>query len=91
MKEYTSSFTIEANSPEDAIEKMTALSTLAMKLKTIELQNFIAAQTPKDVKLKLTALSILAEKLTANELDKLADVVENNPYKTALAKKYLGL
>ncbi len=60
MKPYTFNFTIEAESPEEA-------------------------------KMKMTALSVLASKLRAFELHKLAHVVEKEPVKLALAKKYMGL
>ncbi|MEY3412271.1 MAG: hypothetical protein RIQ70_959 [Bacteroidota bacterium] len=40
---------------------------------------------------KLKAASILMQKLKSNEIRKLADVVKNDPIKTALAKKALGL
>ncbi len=40
---------------------------------------------------KIEALTVLANKLTAKELKKLAHVVANDPVKTALAKKYLGV
>jgi hypothetical protein len=63
----------------------------------------ITAATEAEAKAKMTALTalasklttqtliVLATKLTAKELEKLADVVQNNPVKTALGKKYLGL
>lgn len=41
--------------------------------------------------LKMSSLSILASRLKANELAKLAHIVKNDPVKTTLAKKYLGL
>lgn len=40
---------------------------------------------------KLRAVTILMQKLKTNELAKLADVVKNDPVKTAFAKKALGL
>lgn len=40
---------------------------------------------------KIEALTVLANKLSAKELKKLAHVVANDPVKTALAKKYLGV
>lgn len=63
----------------------------------------IPPHTEAEAKAKMTALTALASKLctktlivlstklTARELEKLADVVEHNPVKTALGKKYLGL
>ncbi len=62
----------------------------------------IAANTEKEADEKMTALSQLASKLSANtlstlskklsaaELDKLAWVINNEPIKTAMAKKALG-
>jgi hypothetical protein len=40
---------------------------------------------------KLKSASTLMQKLKVNEIRKLADVVKNDPIKTALAKKALGL
>ncbi|HJV19387.1 MAG TPA: hypothetical protein VJ552_05860 [Sediminibacterium sp.] len=40
---------------------------------------------------KMQALSILATKLSVKEICKLADVIQHDPIKTALAKKYLGV
>ncbi|MEY3377047.1 MAG: hypothetical protein RL463_1357 [Bacteroidota bacterium] len=60
MAKYNYEISIEANSEQEAIEKLKSASTLMQKLK-------------------------------ANEIRKLADVVKNDPIKTALAKKALGL
>lgn len=46
-------------------------------------------QTEADA--KMTALTTLASKLSQKELTKLAHVIKNDPVKTALAKKYLGV
>jgi hypothetical protein len=51
----------------------------------------IEAASEAEADTKMRAVSVLLKKLKANELAKLADVVENNPMKTALAKKALGL
>ena len=40
---------------------------------------------------KLSAATILMQKLKGKEIARLADVVKNDPVKTALAKKALGL
>lgn len=48
-----------------------------------------ASQTEADA--KMTALATLAGRLKSNELAKLAHVIANDPIKTALAKKYLGV
>jgi hypothetical protein len=60
MKKFNYTISIEAGSEEEATQKMTALITLASKLKV-------------------------------HELAKLAHVIKNDPVKTALAKKYLGV
>jgi len=47
--------------------------------------------TKANADVKAKALAVLAAKLSAIELDKLADVIKNDPTKTALAKKFLGV
>lgn len=51
----------------------------------------IEAATQQEAEVKLIAASTLIQKLRAREIAKLADVVKNDPVKTTLAKKYLGL
>lgn len=51
----------------------------------------IEAENQKDAETKLKAAAILMQKLKANEIVRLAEVVKNDPIKTTLAKKYLGL
>lgn len=51
----------------------------------------IEAATQPEAEVKLLAASTLMQKLRAREIAKLADVVKNDPVKTTLAKKYLGL
>ena len=51
----------------------------------------IEAVTQAEAEVKLTAASTLMQKLRAREIAKLADVVKNDPVKTTLAKKALGL
>jgi hypothetical protein len=51
----------------------------------------IEAASATEAAEKLQAAAILMQKLKANEIKKMADVVKNDPVKTALAKKYLGL
>ena len=51
----------------------------------------IEAQTQGEAEVKLLAASILMQKLRAREIAKLADIVKNDPVKTALAKKALGM
>jgi hypothetical protein len=51
----------------------------------------IEAMTRGEAEVKLAAASTLMQKLRAREIAKLADVVKNDPVKTSLAKKALGL
>lgn len=51
----------------------------------------IEAQTHGEAEVKLSAASTLMQRLKAREIAKLADVVKNDPVKTAFAKKALGL
>jgi hypothetical protein len=51
----------------------------------------IDAKTEGEADSKMNALTVLASKLSEKELTKLAHVIKNDPVKTALAKKYLGV
>lgn len=51
----------------------------------------ISARTEQEADTKMKALTVLAAKLSDKELEKLAYVVQNEPGKTALAKRALGL
>lgn len=51
----------------------------------------IGAKTESEANAKMTALTTLASKLSQKELTKLAHTIMNDPVKTALAKKYLGV
>ena len=51
----------------------------------------ITASSEKEAETKMKAVMVLASKLNAQELEKLAHVVKNDPVKTMLAKKALGL
>jgi hypothetical protein len=51
----------------------------------------IEANNENEAITKMTALTILAGKLNPKELERLAQIVKNDPIKTALAKKYMGL
>ncbi len=51
----------------------------------------IEASSEQEAAEKLKAASTLMQKLKANEIGKLADVVKNDPVKTSLAKRALGL
>lgn len=51
----------------------------------------IEAASEAEADAKMKALSVLAKKLNTKELLKLADIVQNDPVKTAIAKKALGV
>jgi len=51
----------------------------------------LSAQTEGEADKKMKALMVLAKKLSTRELEKLADVIEHDPVKTAFAKKALGV
>ncbi len=51
----------------------------------------IIARTEQEADTKVKALSILASNLSGKELEKLANVIQYEPGKTALAKRALGL
>lgn len=51
----------------------------------------IEAKAEADADAKMQALTTLASKLSVKELSKLAHVIKNDPVKTALAKRYLGV
>lgn len=51
----------------------------------------IEANSQEEALAKLKAASVLMQKLKPNEITRLADVVKNDPIKTTIAKKALGL
>ena len=51
----------------------------------------VEATTEAEADSKMKALATIAKKLNTKELVKLADIVQNDPIKTALAKKALGV
>ena len=51
----------------------------------------IEASTESEADIKMTAVGTLIKKLTTKELAKLAHIVQNDPIKTAMAKKALGV
>ena len=51
----------------------------------------IEAPAEKEADIKMKAITVLIKKLKANELEKLANIVQNDPIKTAIAKRALGL
>jgi hypothetical protein len=60
-------------------------------MKTFKYEIEIEASNTQEAEAKMSALSTLASRLKANELLRLAYIVKNDPVKTALAKKYLGV
>ena len=51
----------------------------------------VEAATEAEADSKMKALSVIAKKLNTKEIVKLADIVQNDPVKTAIAKKALGV
>lgn len=51
----------------------------------------VEAASEAEADSKMTAVGTLIKKLSTKELVKLADIVKNDPVKTALAKKALGV
>ena len=51
----------------------------------------IEASSEEEATEKLKAAIILMQKLKANEIKRLSDIVKNDPAKTAMAKRALGL
>lgn len=60
-------------------------------METFKYELAINAASEPEADTKAQALSVLAAKLSAKELEKLAYIVKNDPVKTALAKKALGV
>lgn len=60
-------------------------------MKTYKTDITITAETAAEANDKLRALATLGRKLKPHELAAIADVVENQPIKLALAKKALGI
>ena len=51
----------------------------------------IEATTEAEADTKMKAITVLVKKLKSAELAKLAHIVQNDPIKTAMAKKALGV
>lgn len=51
----------------------------------------VEAATEAEADSKMKAMSVIAKKLNTKEIVKLADIVQNDPVKTAIAKKALGV
>ena len=60
-------------------------------MKSYKYQVTLEEKTEGEADAKIEALTVLAKKLTVKELAKLAHVIKNDPVKTTLAKKYLGV
>jgi hypothetical protein len=51
----------------------------------------IQAESTQEAEDKLRAASVLMEKLKVKEIKKLAEIVQHDPVRTAMAKKAMGL
>lgn len=51
----------------------------------------LSASSDKEAEDKMKSLCVLASRLNAKELNRLADIIQNDPVKTAMAKKALGV
>jgi hypothetical protein len=60
-------------------------------MNTYNYEVVIGAASEAAADTKMNAIGILIKKLTAKELEKLAHIVSNDPIKTAMAKKALGV
>lgn len=60
-------------------------------MKKYQYEISIEAKAESEADAKMAALTTLASKLSEKELTKLAHVIKNDPIRTALAKKYLGV
>jgi hypothetical protein len=60
-------------------------------MKKFSFEVSIDAQTQGEAEVKLTAATTLMQKLKAREIAAMAEVVKNDPVKTAFAKRALGL
>lgn len=62
-----------------------------MTKKNYEFEISVEASSKAEAEAKMKALAVMVSRLTADELSKLAHIIKNDPVKTALAKKYLGV
>lgn len=60
-------------------------------MKKFEYSISVSASCSEEARKKIIALCTLCEKLKTNELEKLAHIVKNDPIKTAMAKRALGV
>lgn len=60
-------------------------------MKKFEFDITLQAKTEAEAESKMNALVALAQSLSVKELEKLAWIVQNDPVKTAMAKKALGV
>jgi hypothetical protein len=60
-------------------------------MKKYQYEITIEAKAETEADAKMTAITTLESKLSQKELTKLAHTIVNDPVKTALAKKYLGV
>jgi len=81
-QKFTFNFTVSASDQEEAKRKMASLSNIAQKTNANDLGK---------VSGNVLALRTLATKLDSKTLISLAHVVNNQPAKVAMAKKFLGI
>ena len=60
-------------------------------MQTFQYEISVEARSELEADQKMQALTVLASKLNEKELTKLAQVIQHDPVKTSLAKKYLNL
>ena len=87
MNNYSYKLAISSPSPEEAEKTMEAIKNLISRLTPRQLNQLVDIVTTA----KMPAIAILASRLTREELDKMAHIMQNDPIKTELAKRYLGL
>jgi hypothetical protein len=54
-------------------------------------QIHLSASSQQEAASKMKAISVMASRLTEKELARMADILQNDPVKTLLAKKALGV
>jgi nicotinate-nucleotide pyrophosphorylase len=62
-----------------------------MTKKPFEFEITVEANSKAEAETKMKALAVMVSRLTPEELSKLAHIIKNDPAKTTLAKKYLGV
>jgi hypothetical protein len=86
MAKFKYDMELNESNEKDADAKMRGLATLGAKVKAEDIVKLSGIDA-----IKIKGLAALSVKLNTKEISALANIVENDPIKTALAKKYLGL